>query len=354
MRGDKHDLLVQETLRLHKAWWIVTAMVGTGDTNVIIPDYNRWENKKLKRQIEDLRYDVLETGKFVFLDKGRLLQKGSLAWLSDSFDRWAATSFRVLSLGNVMNVEATIGKLGFRREIDCPPYADVILQGLIGAAIRHPEYHLGVDLALLYNLFLEIESDIESAISRRETVSGEPSQTLGRAVILTCFNLLESFTSGLVTAYTMTTPDLAPETSKRLEDKGALQKRFKTFPGIVSGSGKVLDDSEDPIKTLFGECKLRRDSFVHCEPGTAPSSRGYVKEAHFTILLYRWFDEQLTRLRKLSALLGPKQVDAKGPLGSVLAETMANILTWRRPFPSSHATPNFEAVCRNRRQGRSP
>jgi hypothetical protein len=42
-----------------------------------------------------------------------------------------------------------------------------------------------------------------------------------------------------------------------------------------------IDDSKPPMKKLFGECKERRDSFVHCEPGPDPTKWGYVKETHF-------------------------------------------------------------------------
>lgn len=49
---------------------------------------------------------------------------------------------------------------------------------------------------------------------------------------------------------------------------------------MITGKPK-LDDCRPPLSQLFGECKQRRDSFVHCEPGPAPTRWGYVKEEHF-------------------------------------------------------------------------
>lgn len=269
-------------MRLHKAWWLLVAMIGSDPAGAItIPAYARWDIKKLKRQIDDLQHDVRQAGKVAMLDSGRLLDRNTLEWLADSFDRWIGSGCGVFSLGTVRSVEAAIGKLAFRRTIDCPPYAEVVLQGLMAGAVRHPEYHLGVDLALFYNLFMELEGEIEARLAQMQLANGEPSQSLGRAVILTCFNLLEAFTSGLATGFLIENANVAPEVHKKLEDKGSLRKRFKTFPGIVSGTGRVLEDDVDPLKSLFGDCKQRRDSFVHCEPGMNPGGYGYVKEKHF-------------------------------------------------------------------------
>jgi hypothetical protein len=60
----------------------------------------------------------------------------------------------------------------------------------------------------------------------------------------------------------------------------SLRERLISFPSIITGKPK-LDDTQPPLVQLFGECKQRRDSFVHCEPGSTPTRWGYVKEERF-------------------------------------------------------------------------
>jgi hypothetical protein len=60
-----------------------------------------------------------------------------------------------------------------------------------------------------------------------------------------------------------------------------LRKRLVTFPSLISGRSIVIDDKAPPLSKLFGECKERRGSFVHCEPGPDPTKWGYAKETHF-------------------------------------------------------------------------
>jgi hypothetical protein len=166
--------------------------------------------------------------------------------------------------------------------MDCPPYAQVLLQGFTSAAIRHPEYHLGRDIALLYNLLLDAEAALEEANRRRIRHSTEASQSLARSVILTCFNLLEAFTSGLALAWLIENPEASGDRASRLrENSASLRKRFIEIPALITGNPNLIDGGGPPIEPLFGECKRRRDSFVHCEPGPAPTKWGYVKEHHF-------------------------------------------------------------------------
>ena len=156
------------------------------------------------------------------------------------------------------------------------------MQGFTSPAIRHPEYHLARDLALLYNLYLDCEEINDDAQRRKKQHTSEDSQSLGRSVILCCFNLLESFLSGIATAYVMEHPDAPEATVAMLKDNRlSLRKKMLLFPGIIAGSNVVLKDTEPPFKRLFGECKERRDSFVHCEPGPEPTKWGYIKEQRF-------------------------------------------------------------------------
>lgn len=80
----------------------------------------------------------------------------------------------------------------------------------------------------------------------------------------------------------MENPNAPAEVIKKLEDKSlSLRKRLNLVPALISGQPGIMNDSQPPIQPLFDECKERRDSFVHCEPGPTPTKWGYVKEAHF-------------------------------------------------------------------------
>ena len=137
-------------------------------------------------------------------------------WFARQFDAWQASGFGSFDLGRVGKFEKEVGPLAFRKHIDCPPYAQILLQGFYGAAIRHPEYHLATDLALLYNLFLDSQSMMEEAELKKQLHNSEHNQSLGRSVILTCFfNLLESFVSGLAVAFLMENPNAPADAVKK-------------------------------------------------------------------------------------------------------------------------------------------
>jgi hypothetical protein len=127
---------------------------------------------------------------------------------------------------------------------------------------------------------------LEDALRRRVIHSSQHSQSLARSVILTCFNLLESFVSGLATGWLMENPSPPDDVLKTLQGKRlngrdlSLREKVTLFPSVISGK-KKLEDAQAPFARLFGECKQRRDSFVHCEPGSTPTKWGYVKEERF-------------------------------------------------------------------------
>ncbi len=286
MSADKHARLAAEALQLKKAWLLTAAVMGLGpqltEKEYFIPNYLARENKWLKRQIEDLQDDFENQAKQILLNWKRSSLQSKSAWFAEQFDAWQATGCALFDLGRVYEFERTVGQLGFRKFMECPPYAQILLQGFNGAAIRHPEYHLASDMALLYNLFMDSQLLMDEAARLRQVHGSEHNQSLGRSVILTCFSLLESFVSGLAMAFLMENPNAPEHVVKKLEDKNlSLRKRFILFPSLISGQPSVLNDTQPPLQSLFGECKERRDSFVHCEPGAAPTKWGYVKEAHF-------------------------------------------------------------------------
>jgi hypothetical protein len=283
---EKHSRLARHALTLKKAWLLAAAIIGAehhlGAEERTIPNYSSWNNKALKKHIKDLEGDFDDIAKRILLHWKRNNLPSAVRWFAKQFDDWQQVQFKLFGLGRVHEVERQIGLLGHRRFMDCPPYAEVLLQGFHGAAIRHPEYHLARDLALLYSLFLDSEVIIDEQQRQRKRHSTEHSQSLARSVILTCFNLLESFVSGLAAAFVLDNPDTAEDVRKKLEDERLpLRKRLLLFPSLVTGRPELMDGSKPPFQKLFGECKQRRDSFVHCEPGPHPTKRGYVKEKHF-------------------------------------------------------------------------
>jgi hypothetical protein len=291
MTTDKQGRLAETAERLQKSVWLIVAILGAGRPlkrdECSIPDYGRARTNLLKRHIVDLevRFEKLATLAFLQWNRGR--QKEASTWLAARYDEWHDVGFGVLEIGRVHEVEAVVGPLANREVMECPAYAQVVLQGFeVGAAIRHPEYHLASDVALFYNLLLDADGLVVRASRENDQPCSEHVQSLARAVILTCFNLLESFTSGLASSWLLANPAGPPDVVNALQGKDAkgrdmsLCKRFCLFPALISGKPK-LDETKQPLVQLFKECKRRRDSFVHCEPGPTPSKWGYVKERHF-------------------------------------------------------------------------
>lgn len=276
MSGDKQRQLVVKAIQLYHANQMIFVM-SEGE----IPSEWRFEPKyaalganRLKREICELEELFSTNAKTVFSELKKSNMAAAVRWLDEIHVAWIISGCGLYDLGRVHEFEARFGRFGYRDVKDCPPYAQLLLQGYGGGmAVRHPEYHLATDLALLYNLFLD---------SQRVAATAEPEQSLGRSVILTCYNLLESFTSGLAEAYLLENPNASADRKKKLKNNDApLSKRLRVFTFLVKGTDGSFSKDEKPFDRLFGECKERRDSFVHCEPGPEPSKRGYIKEVHF-------------------------------------------------------------------------
>lgn len=286
MNSDRHSRLVEEALLLKKAWLFAFVMSGSSskltEEELTMPNYLLWNNKELKRQIDDLKSDFESVVKSLISNWKSIRLQSRADWCAKKFDEWHQGGYGIFEVGRIHEVERAFGQLRCRKRMDCPPYAQLLVQGLYEPAIRHPEYHLSSDLGLLFNLLLDSEAILDDANRRMEVHSTEHSQSLARSVILTCFNLLESFVSGLATAWLIENPNAPPAVLKKLKDDNQpLKARFVSFPNLILGRTDVIDDKSVPFAPLFGECKHRRDSFVHCEPGPHANKRGFVKEDKF-------------------------------------------------------------------------
>ena len=282
------DRLVPHAFALKKTWLIAVIMRGykpIGD-EAIIPNYTRWPRRDLQRVINDLEDDIVDAFR-PFLTKPKdALRVGALTWLSDRFDEWLGAGMGLFTISTAQDFERRVGRLTAHRELDVPPYTELLLQPGNSMAFRHPEYMLARDLAFLYELFREAE-DLLRPVNwgnppRWAQGGSENSQSLARTVVLTCFNLVESFVSGLARAFVMEHPELDDETKAYLLDTRApLRKRILGVPRAITPRTIDLDINKEPLSRLMGPIKARRDAFVHCEPGPAPSERGYVKEILF-------------------------------------------------------------------------
>ena len=282
--------LANEAIQLKAAFLLGVALTGNdmglAQRDLLVPDFRAFSKSDLRRIIRDLRHETSKVGRRIFRDWNRIPFKTAVHWMVEKRRLWIASGQPIWELGRVSEVEAVMGPLAFREAMECPPYAQVVLQGFVGAAIRHPEYHLARDLALHVNLLLDAEN-IDQDLSRRGLPrSSEVSQSLARSVILACYNLLESFTSGLVAASRVEQPNLPAEIRHKLEEpdkkRQSLKCRFEDVPALITGRPDAMSEYRATVlEPLFSQHKWRRDAFVHCEPGPSPSRYGTVKEELF-------------------------------------------------------------------------
>jgi hypothetical protein len=287
----KHPLqLAEEATQLKQAFLFLVALTGNNidlrPDELEVRDYQRQNKVELRELIKLLRSDVFMISEKLFPAWRRLDRKHVISWFSSKYRAWLASGQQTWDLGRVSEVEAVTGPLPHRNAVDCPPYAQVVFQGFFGAAIRHPEYHLARDLALHMNLLLDAE-EIEDFLRKRNLPrSSEVSQSLSRSVILTCYNLLESFTSGLVAASHYEKPSMPESVRKQLVEperkRQSLKCRFADVPCLITGRADAMAPYQKLVlDPLFSEHKWRRDAFVHCEPGPSTSRYGIVKEDLF-------------------------------------------------------------------------
>lgn len=142
------------------------------------------------------------------------------------------------------------------------------------------------DLGLLVDLYFDAMTLAGSVTPSRPTpwaaAAGENTQALARATVQACFNLLESFVSGLGRAHVMMHPELEQSTvNELLSTQGPLSLRVRKIPATIVGADCPLQPGTYPFVPLFDGVKQRRDAFVHCQPGPMQSKHGYVKEAAF-------------------------------------------------------------------------
>jgi hypothetical protein len=291
----RRKLRAAEARRYKQAWLLATGWVGRQPTvhERTVPAYANWRPHELEEHLAHLRSDYRDVLGRIFTNGELAERRGVAKWMSDQFEAWQRSGGGLYSVSTAGELEERFGALRARDAVEVPPYADLLMQGWYGLAIRHPEYHLARDLEFLCRLFRDAEAIIRRADIRRDLGRGEPTtgalggvsenaQTLGRAVVMSCFNLIESFISGLARGAVLEDKTIAAEQAKKLLDNAKpLRWRVFNVPLLITGRQPPIQDNTEPMATLFGRLKTQRDAFVHCEPGPQPSSRGHVKEKLF-------------------------------------------------------------------------
>jgi hypothetical protein len=292
MNGTKNSLLAAEAIQRKKAWVMAIAIVGkppsVSDHDLTIPKYGsaKWQTKQLKRHLNELEMDLKSIcAKYILLRWCPSTRQKTIRYLAGKYDEWRKAREGIWEIDRVHDLEQAVGQLKFRSIMECPLYAQVLLQGFQGAAIRHPEYHLARDLELLNNLFFDAEKISEELFQKRIPHATEVNQSLARSTILTCFNLLEAFVSGLIAEYILANPEAPPEIIQKLtkpdRTRNSLAARFEDIPCTITGNPGAMAELKPVLVTLFGECKELRNSYVHCVPSATATSRGASKERRF-------------------------------------------------------------------------
>lgn len=273
---------------MKKAWLLIGFMLGQplDREDRTIPTYQALPRRDLERTCELLKADLYDALTILVTSPRKAMSSSSIRWLAQQFDLWLEGGLANFTISTVHDFETIVGQLTAHSTLEIPPYTELLLQPGTSVAFRHPEYMLVRDLGLLYDLYLDAESLCIGIDSRRPPLwagtAGENVQALARAVIQTCFNLLESFVSGLARAHVMTHPTMSEaEVERLLGTRDPLKRRIRQIPGMIVGRECPLDPNKSPLSTMFGPIKQRRDAFVHCEPGPALSEHGYIKEAAF-------------------------------------------------------------------------
>jgi hypothetical protein len=286
--------LAKRAMELKKAWSLAALMAGhvPRGLETVIFDYSSWRRKDLEPYIVDQENNLRDALKQILVSPEDGVRSPAVTWLAAQYDRWDAEiqakgTVEILRLSNAQDFERNIGALLAKDYLDIPPYTELLIQPGIELAFRHPEYMLVRDLQCHHDLYRDTERLLLTVnwASPPEWASAasENSQTLARTTILTCFNLLESFVSGLARTHVMLNPNLDAKTvTKLLSTEDPLRKRIVSVPRQILSREPPYDLNRPPFSTMFDRLKQYRDSFVHCEPGEQPSARGgYVKEKLF-------------------------------------------------------------------------
>ena len=185
---------VQRITNAKKAWLFCAGCVGFAKfsnlkpNDLVIPDFSELTENRVERIYSDLVQDIAEILPNITRDPARRSDE-LFSELAGYFDTWANAKLGHVTVCTAQEFETTIGKLTARESIDIPPYSEMLLQGHIGLAFRHPEYMLASDVNFLYGLLKQCDQLCEKAQKSRKPPphandAGMSAQALARTVIL--------------------------------------------------------------------------------------------------------------------------------------------------------------------------
>ena len=313
--------LVKHATNLAKSIMLVSAMIGVRDLAKIPVPTDKLKREAIEGYIDRAELCLCGMFKDIIASPIRRLPPDVLSWIAERYDSWQASGGGIFTLSTAQEFENKMGKLKARELLEIPPYAELLIQPGSIIAFRHPEYMLVRDLELLHDLYSDTERLLKavdwSLPSRPEWAgaAGENRLALGRTVLLTCFNLLESFVSGLARAHVMLNPGTEePLKSKLLSTDPPLSKRVMSVPKQIIGKEPQLDINKPPLSIIFKKLKPYRDSFVHCEPGGERSTRrDYVKETLFHDVTEELVEEAVSATYDVIRLVWKEVYAVDGP-----------------------------------------
>ena len=265
-------------------------------------DYTALPRRQLKSGFADVQHRLKAEIK-KFCDKN---------FVSFQIEKLAALYDEILANKGLesplIEFENKYGKIHPRVLKGAPSHLTVSIS-LWGLKFRFPEDMLAKDIATSLQLIRTSKKNLRnyenmphSSVSAR-TDDFVPSirnlEFAQRAIVLSCFNLLEAYLNGLAWDYCQThsLEHLSKRKAEFLQDtsSASIREKLKNYPWIISGKEEFLLTGQSKF---LDEVKPFRDSLVHPSPFTAPEKfGGYQKLQKFYDL-----DEGVVKLAVLSTL----------------------------------------------------
>src|SRR5262245_4888749 len=168
------ERLARTAYRLKKAWLLCVGIVGVRNlplkfsAMLTVPDYQSWSRAKLESQVKALEEDLEEILRATIRGTlGRKSLNRVAQWLEEQYEKWDAAGRGKYSISTVHEFERHVGPLRSRERMEVPAYGEMLLQGALGLAIRHPEYMLARDL----ELFFDLHQDADRLIGKATGIS---------------------------------------------------------------------------------------------------------------------------------------------------------------------------------------
>lgn len=176
-----------------------------------------------------------------------------------------------------------------------PAHSTVVIS-LWGLQFKFPEDYLAKDVYEALSTAISANEELQKyrkashrkIIKSKDTISAltRKESHAVRSVLLSCFNLVESYLNGLAWNFAKNEDDfnqLSNRQKKLIQDisQTKLRDKILKYPTIISGR-TLWDENDDVVSTFLEIFKPFRDSLVHPSPFSAPEKfGGYDKLSKF-------------------------------------------------------------------------